>query len=328
MRQFKAVQKSRRKFLKFTLAGAAVTAGLSAFWAARSNSRPGRLLRQLAADSRRKILPAPVRPNPAGWSDNDITICWIGHATTLINFYGVHILTDPAFGNHIGVSLGVGTIGPKRYVAPALRFDELPPIDVLLLSHAHMDHMDVATLNRIPSKTFTVTARTTSDVLEGTGLKEISEMRWGDKTTFRSAKGDLEIEAFQVKHWGRRWPSGIERGYNGYVLRREGSSLLFGGDTAQTPLFSDIRSRGPFEAAILPIGAYRPWIWNHCSPEQAVELANLAGARYIVPVHHQTFRLSNEPMNEPIERFQAALQKEPERIALSRIGESFVCPRV
>lgn len=327
MRQLKAVQKSRRKFLKFTLAGAAVAAGLGAFWTARSNSRAGRLLRQLAADSRRRILPAPVKPNPAGWSDNDITICWIGHATTLINFYGVHILTDPTFGNHIGVSLGVGSVGPKRYVAPALRFDELPPIDALLLSHAHMDHMDMATLNRVAPKTFTVTAKTTSDVLSGTGLEQITEMRWSDKTIVRCAKGDLEIESFQVKHWGKRWPSEIDRGYNGYVLRREGKSLLFGGDTAQTPLFSGIRSRGPFEAAILPIGAYRPWIWNHCSPEQAVELANLAGARYIVPVHHQTFRLSNEPMNEPIERFQAALQKEPERIALQRIGESFVCPR-
>jgi L-ascorbate metabolism protein UlaG (beta-lactamase superfamily) len=327
MRQLKAVQKSRRMFLKFTLAGAAVAAGLGAFWAARSSSRSGRLLRQLAADSRRKILPAPVKPYPAGWSDNDITICWIGHATTLINFYGVRILTDPTFGNHIGVSLGVGSVGPKRYIAPALRFDELPPIDVLLLSHAHMDHLDIATLSRLSPKTLTVTAKITSDVLSGTGLEQITEMRWSDKTIFRCAKGDLEIEAFQVKHWGKRWPSGIERGYNGYVLRREGRSLLFGGDTAQTPLFSGIRSRGPFEAAILPIGAYQPWIWNHCSPEQAVELANLAGARYIVPVHHQTFKLSNEPMDEPIERFQAALQKEPERIALKRIGESFVCPR-
>jgi len=86
-----------------------------------------------------------------------------------------------------------------------------------------------------------------------------------------------------------------------------------------------MRSRGPFDAAILPIGAYNPWIWHHCTPEEAVEMANLAGARYIVPVHHQTFRLSNEPMTEPIQRLQAAL--EPERLALSKIGETFVCPK-
>lgn len=326
MRQLEAVKKSRRTFLKRACIAAAVTAGLGTFWAAKSNRRSARLLRQILADSRRKILPAPVKPNPASWSDNDITICWLGHATTLINFYGVHILTDPALGNRIGVALGVGTAGPKRYIAPALRLEELPPIDVLLLSHAHFDHLDVATLSRLAPKTFTVTAKTTRDVLSGTGLKQVSELPWSGKKKFSCAKGDLEIEAFEVKHWGRRWPSGIERGYNGYVLRREGKALLFGGDSALTPLFSEVRARGPFAAAIMPIGAYQPWIWNHCTPEQAVEMANQAGAHHLVPVHHQTFKLSNEPMHEPLERFQAALQKEPERIALRQIGGHFICP--
>jgi len=305
-----------------------VTGGLGAFWIARSENRVARLVRQIAADTQRQVLPAPVKPNPALWSDQDITICWLGHATTLINFYGVKILTDPVFGDRIGVNLGVGSLGPKRYVAPALSFEELPPADVLLLSHAHMDHMDAATLGRISPGTFTVTARETADVFRGNGLREVSELRWGEKKIFHSAKGELEIEAFEVKHWVQRWPAGKSRGYNGYVLRREGKAVLVGGDTAQTKLFSEIKSRGPFEAAIMPIGAYQPWIWNHCTPEQAVEMANLAGAKYIVPVHHQTFKLSHEPMREPLERFQAALQKEPERIALKQIGEHFVCPRV
>ena len=98
--------------------------------------------------------------------------------------------------------------------------------------------------------------------------------------------------------------------------------ILFGGDTARTELFAVLRSRGPFDAAIMPIGAYRPWIWNHCTPEEAVEMANAARAKYIVPVHHQTFKLSEEPLNEPIERFEEALAKEPERIGLKRVGES------
>ncbi len=318
---------NRRRFLRYALAGAGSAAGLGAWWLSTSQKRAARWLRRLVTDARRSISPAPVKPNPVLWSDNDITLCWVGHATVLINFYGVHILTDPAFGNHIGVSIGVGTLGPKRYVAPALRLRELPPIDVILLSHAHMDHMDLPSLGRFPAQTFTISAKTTSDLLTGTKIKPVNELRWGDKTEFTCRKGDLRIEAFEVKHWGQRWPSERPRGYNGYVLRREGKAVLFGGDTAQTPSFSAVRSRGPFEAAILPIGAYRPWIWNHCSPEQAVELANLAGARYIVPVHHQTFRLSNEPMREPIERFEAALQNEPERIALRRIGETFVCPK-
>jgi L-ascorbate metabolism protein UlaG (beta-lactamase superfamily) len=76
----------------------------------------------------------------------------------------------------------------------------------------------------------------------------------------------------------------------------------------------------------MPIGAYQPWIWHHCTPEQALAMANAAGANYIVPVHHQTFKLSEEPPLEPIERLQAALDKEPERLALRQIGETFVCP--
>ncbi len=327
MRHFDPVQKNRRTFLKRACIAAAVAAGLGSFWAAKSNTRSARLLRQILADNQRKILPAPAKPNPATWSDNDITIAWLGHATTLINFYGVHILTDPALGNHIGVALGVGTAGPKRYVAPALRVEELPPIDVLLLSHAHFDHLDVATLGRLEPKSITVTAKITSDVLSGTGLTRIMELPWRGRTTAQCANGDLEIEAIEVKHWGRRWPTGIDRGYNGYVLRREGKSLLFGGDSALTPLFAEVRSRGPFAAAIMPIGAYDPWIRNHCTPEEAVEMANQAGADYLVPVHHQTFKLSNEPMLEPIERFQAALRAAPERIALRQIGEHFVCPR-
>ena len=246
----------------------------------------------------------------------------------MINFYGIRILTDPAFGNRIGISLGLGTVGPKRYIAPALRMAELPPIDVVLLSHAHMDHMDLPSLQRLAPATFTVTAKTTRDILESTPLKKIVELPWNERTTFRNAKGELEISAVEVKHWGQRWPSELERGYNGYVLRREGRAILFGGDTAHTPLFSELRARGPFEAAIMPVGAYQPWIWNHCTPEQAVDLANRAGARYIVPVHHQTFRLSEEPQTEPIERLEAALQREPERLGLRRVGESFICPKV
>ncbi len=317
---------NRRKFIKCATGTGAVL-GLGGWWLERSRSRAARVARMLIGDVHRSIQPAPVKPDPTAWSDNGISLCWIGHSTVLINFYGVRILTDPTFGHRIGVSLGIGTAGPKRYIAPALRMDELPPIDVVLLSHAHMDHMDLPSLGRFAPDTFTVTARRTNDILRSTGLKQITELAWSDRTTFHCDRGELSIEAFEVKHWGQRWPSELPRGYNGYVLRREDKSILFGGDTAQTPLFSEIRSRGQFDVAIMPIGAYEPWIWNHCSPEQAVELANLAGARYIVPVHHQTFRLSNEPMNEPIERFEEALANEPERVALRRIGETFVCPK-
>jgi L-ascorbate metabolism protein UlaG (beta-lactamase superfamily) len=228
----------------------------------------------------------------------------------------------------VGISLGLGTAGPKRYIAPALQAKELPPIDVLLLSHAHMDHMDLPTLSHFKSDTFTVTARTTVDVLQSTRLKRLTELGWNERVTFKGTQGELEIQAVEVKHWGARWPSERPRGYNGYILLREERAILFAGDTALTPALGQLHSQGPFDLAIMPIGAYQPWIWNHCTPEQALEMANKASANYILPVHHQTFRLSDEPMSEPIERLQTALQKEPERLALRNPGETFVCPKV
>ena len=130
----------------------------------------------------------------------------------------------------------------------------------------------------------------------------------------------------QLKHWGARTRRDTYRGYNGYLIQRNGRRIIFAGDTAMTDSFAELRRHGPIDIAIMPIGAYNPWIRSHCSPEQAVEMASAAGARFVVPVHHQTFRLSFEPFREPIERFEAALSQMPERIALREIGETFVLP--
>lgn len=302
------------------------TAGAGAWWAAVSERRSAKLVRRIIGDTRRAVASAPLQPKPGDWSNNQITLAWLGHATVLINFYGIKILTDPALGSRIGVSLGVLTAGIKRYVAPALSARQLPPIDLVLLSHAHMDHMDLPSLNRIPGKPPFITAPLTTDLVKRVAQNSVTELRWGERAAVRAHAGALDVKAFEVKHWGRRWPNGPDRGYNGYILRREGKALLFGGDTAKTPLFARIRSAGPFEAAVMPIGAYRPWIRNHCTPEEALEMANEAGGKYLVPVHHQTFRLSDEPFQEPIERLTAALSSERERLALTRIGETFVIP--
>ena len=138
--------------------------------------------------------------------------------------------------------------------------------------------------------------------------------------------GEIDIVAFRVKHWGARVRRDTYRGYNGYVLKREQRRIVFGGDTALCNSFAELRAFGPIDLAIMPIGAYDPWIHSHCTPEQAVQMANDAGAHFILPVHHQTFRLSSEGFREPIERFQMALQRTPERIALREIGETFVLP--
>jgi L-ascorbate metabolism protein UlaG (beta-lactamase superfamily) len=314
----------RRNFLK----GGTVAVGMAAAsgsWLAYSGSRAARWGRRLVDDGRRKISPTPAKPDPSKWQDDRITMAWLGHSTVLINFFGMRILTDPVLKNRVGISVGFGTLGPKRYVAPALSIEELPAIDVVLLSHAHYDHMDLPTLRGLGPRPWVATAASTRDVLDG-AFDEVHELAWGQGDIVKNSHGELTVEAMEVKHWGERWPSSRTRGYNGYVLRREGKALIFGGDTAFTPAFAAVKSRGPFEAAIMPIGAYHPWIWNHCTPEEALTMANAAGANYIVPVHHQTFKLSDEPSLEPIERLRAALQKEPERLALNAIGETFVCP--
>jgi L-ascorbate metabolism protein UlaG (beta-lactamase superfamily) len=285
------------------------------------------MLREMLADTQRALLPAPAKLQPETWSDHQLTLGWLGHSTVLINFFGIRILTDPVFSARAGINAGVCTLGPKRYVAPALRIRDLPPVDVVLLSHAHYDHMDLPSLKSLRrlGPAFTVTAKATADVLKSARLQPV-ELGWNERATFQGANGKLEIQAFEVKHWGQRWPSEVPRGYNGYVLRREGKAVIFAGDTALMPAFRELRSRGPYEVAIMPIGAYDPWIHNHCTPEQALQMANAAGARYVVPIHHQTFRLSHEPMAEPIQRLADALEREPERLALREIGGSFVCP--
>jgi len=195
------MQRSRRKFLACLAAGTGAAVGGASWWASVSTGRAARWARRLAEETRRKVEPAPFVPLPAKWSDNRITLAWLGHSTVLIDFYGIRILTDPALAKHVGISYGLGTIGPKRFVAPALTAAQLPPIDVVLLSHAHMDHMDLPTLRLLGTTPATVTARTTRDVLVGTGLKHITELGWGDRMSCRTDRGDLQIEAFEVKHW-------------------------------------------------------------------------------------------------------------------------------
>lgn len=308
------MKRTRRRFLA-VLAGFVAGTGCAAYWAATSRRRSARWLRTMIADARREVAPTPAKPKPADWSDNKITMAWLGHATVLINFYGVRILTDPAFFSRIGIRTGFGVAGPKRYVACALKPKELPPIDLILLSHAHLDHMDLSSLAKVHASV--ITAKDTRDILPS--RRNATELGWNDRTILKFKNGDLAVEAIEVKHWGQRWPSERKRGYNGYILRREGRAILFGGDTAS----ADFGLHGPFEAAIMPIGAYDPWIANHCTPEQALAMANSAGAQYIVPVHHQTFRLSREPMNEPIERLTTALSAEPERLAIGCVGETW-----
>ncbi|MEP6955925.1 MAG: MBL fold metallo-hydrolase [Chthoniobacterales bacterium] len=281
------------------------------------------LAREWALARRRPILPAAARPQPARWKASDLSAAWLGHSTVLINFCGIQIITDPVLFPRCGIRLPGMTIGPKRLTAPALTAKELPPIDLVLLSHAHFDHFDLRTLHHLPHTADVVTAARTSDLLRWTRFRSKTDLRWGQTIELRRASGALEVRAFQVRHWGARLQHDDYRGYNGYVLEREGRRIIFGGDTAMSGTFAELRGRQRYDLALMAIGAYDPWIRSHATPEEAIAMADAAGAEYIMPLHHQTFRLSAEPFFEPIERFEAALQGDPHRVALRAIGETF-----
>ncbi len=216
--------------------------------------------------------------------------------------------------------MGPLTLGVKRLVEPALSLAELPKIDVILLSHAHMDHFDIRSLRRLESPATTVvTASRTADLLRVPRYGAVHELGWGE----RARVGPLEIRAFQVKHWGARMRSDTYRGYNGYTIEAGRYRVLFGGDTAMTTAFRALKTSRPFDLAIMPVGAYDPWIRSHCNPEQAWQMAQDAGAEFFLPVHHQTFTLSREPYFEPIQRVCESAGRHPDRVALHRIGQQF-----
>lgn len=277
-------------------------------------------LREISKEYKRESISARMHPTPRQWPDRGLHAAWLGHSTVLLKIDGFTILTDPVFSTRVGLNLGPFTVGIKRLIDVAASLDELPPIDLVLLSHAHMDHFDLPSLHRLENAaTHVVTAEKTSDLLRTRRYRAVHELRWNT----RVRAGEAEVTAFQVAHWGARMRSDVYRGYNGYLVEIGQHRIVFGGDTAYTESFKQLRSSKPVELAIMPIGAYDPWIRVHCNPEQAWAMANQAGAEYVLPVHHQTFQLSREPRSEPIERIVAAAGSQPERVCLHDIGEEF-----
>ena len=245
---------------------------------------------------------------------------WLGHSTVLLTIDGFTILTDPVFSARVGISFGPLTVGIKRLVDLPLQQPDLPPIDLILLSHAHMDHFDLPSLRRLEHlQTHLVTAAHTSDLLRFRRYARVHELRWNESVTIGPAK----VSAFEVAHWGARMRGDTYRGFNGYIVEIGKRRIVFGGDTAYTDSFRRLRSSQAVDLAIMPIGAYDPWIRVHCNPEQAVMMANHAGAEFVLPVHHQTFQLSREPKLEPIERAFAAVGSATERICVQSIGQEF-----
>ncbi len=268
----------------------------------------------------RPILPAPRQPRPSEWPDHGLYAAWLGHSTVLVKMDGFTILTDPVFSTRVGIDLGLVTVGLKRLVHCAVSAHEIPRLDLILLSHAHMDHFDLPSLRDLEhQETTVVTASSTADLLRVRRYRAVYELGWDGSRQV----GPAAIAAFQVNHWGARLRSDTYRGYNGYAIESGRYRVVFGGDTAYTDRFKGLRRGAGTHLAIMPIGAYDPWIRVHCNPEQAWTMANHAGAEYILPVHHQTFQLSREPYREPIERLLEASGPHPDRVCVQEIGSEF-----
>jgi L-ascorbate metabolism protein UlaG (beta-lactamase superfamily) len=292
------------------LAGAARFAGRNA----------PQFFRRVQSERRRAIAPAPFVPSPKLWPDHGLHAAWLGHSTVLIKIDGFTILTDPILGQRCGVRMGPMTVGLKRLVAPALHRSALPHVDLILLSHAHFDHFDLATLRNLErSGASVVTARNTSDLLRVARYKTVRELGWDEHTRI----GPVTITGIRVNHWGARMHTDVHRGFNGYLIETRRHRVVFGGDTAMTDSFRSVRSSRPVDLAILPVGAYDPWIRVHCNPEQAWRMGADCGAEHLLPVHHQTFRLSREPYLEPVERFLGAAGNQPDRVVATRIGHQW-----
>ena len=274
--------------------------------------------RSVAAHS---ITAAPAqRPDPAAWPADRLTCSWLGHATVLLNFLGRRIVTAPALETRVGIGRGPLKLGPRRLAPPALRARELPPLDLVLLSHAHMDHTDLGTLGALPRRTPVVVQPGNRDLVRR--FRQVEELAWGQTVEVAG----VEITSVEVRHWGARMIHDQHRGYGGYLLRREGVTVLFAGDTAYTEAFARLGPAARVDLAILPIGAYDPWIANHASPEEAWRMFRALGAKWILPVHHSTFRLSREPVDEPVRRLLATAGEERWRVLPTTLGATWTMP--
>ncbi len=309
---------TRRKFIGVGLLG---TLGLTGGYFAIDNAL------QKDNKSRQKLIRPNYIPTPNKWPNNEVTVAWLGHASFLINFFGTRILIDPALNSHIGITpIGDLTIGPSRYIAPALSSDEVGPIDLVLVSHAHTDHFDYPTLRKLQSpNTFVVTAKNTLPLWNGMKFQSIEEIHWQES---KSLAG-VTVKAIEGQHWGARipWKKGMEA--NSLLLSKNGINIFFGADTGYTKLIQQQLSGVSIDLAIMGIGAYSPKSFEtrHATPEQAWKMAEEISAKWIIPMHWGSFNLSREPMEEPIARFRQVASGQIEKVAIQETGVTWTLPR-
>lgn len=235
------------------------------------------------------------------------TVTWVGHATLLVQMDHVTFLTDPTWSK---TASPVAFIGPRRFVEPGIAFDDLPPIDFVVISHNHYDHMDLETLialsERDPETRFFVPLEN-GPLLRESGIEQVVELDWGESSSHRG----VEIYCLPTQHWSKRGLDDNDRAlWSSWAAIGPERRFYFAGDTGYFDGFARIGDAlGPFDLVAVPIGAYEPVEMmqaTHLNPEEGVRAAVDLRARRALAIHYGTFDLSDEPLDEPPKRFHDA----------------------
>jgi N-acyl-phosphatidylethanolamine-hydrolysing phospholipase D len=265
--------------------------------------------------------------------ESELAATWIGHSTVLLQIGGLNVLTDPVFSERASP---VQWAGPRRVMEPGLAIDALPPLDAVLLSHNHYDHLDrpaVKQLARAHPRAAWIVPLGLGRYIRGWGARDIVELDWWQPATL----GALCVTATPARHFSARRAGDRNRSlWCGFAVDVRGRRAYFVGDTAYHPEFGEVGARcGPFDLAIVPIGAYDPrWFMRivHVDPEEAVRIyADLVAAHpaaappMMLGIHWGTFRLTDEPMEEPPRRAEAGWRArglDGDRLWVARFGET------
>lgn len=262
----------------------------------------------------RRSVEDPPGPPPPGKVDAPgvVRVTFVGHSTVLLQLDGLNVLTDPVWSDRASP---VGFAGPRRIRAPAIRFDDLPRIDVVLVSHNHFDHLDLPTLRQLaerdrPRVIVPVGNRV---LLDRAGMPGATELDWWQDAPL--APG-VRVVVVPARHFSNRGPADAGNAlWAGFVVEGRAGRVFFAGDTGYGPHFKEAARRlGAPRLALLPIGAYRPrWFMSpvHMGPDQAVEAAKDLGARTSLAIHFGTFKLADDGEEEPVKDLEEALAKNP-----------------
>jgi len=247
-------------------------------------------------------------------SPSGLAVSWLGHGSVVVGLDDTIVAVDPVLSDRIGPRVGKRTVGLRRLAPPPLGPDSLKGVDLVLITHAHFDHLDRPTLVELADQRTTVIVPKRCKRLIPKGFCRVIELGAGE--SYR--QGEATVWAVQPRHWGARTWLDRRRGACSYCIERAGRRVLFAGDTADTNTFDGMSG---LDLAVFGIGAYDPWEHMHATPEQAWRMFQASGARYLLPVHHSTFPLSDEPIDEPMKRLLMAAGEERDRVIIARLGE-------